>query len=86
MALDPDTMAEIRAYMDERGENWRLHSANEARQAAYKEIEERESSKNKRLQFITTIGGVSLAAVIAFAYNNLRETAKSGVFLQPQNL
>lgn len=76
MALTTEQIQEIKTYMDERGELWRLKAEDAAHAAMREEVDRQDQKRTRRLQFLSAIGGVSLAAVFGLAYNAINNYAE----------
>lgn len=84
MALDRDTLQEIKKYMDQRADGWRAYSTESSRSEFRAEMNLNEQRATRRLQFWVTVGGLSLAALGAFAYSSVVGTAERIALAQTQ--
>ncbi|MEL7105122.1 MAG: hypothetical protein AAGM21_04325 [Pseudomonadota bacterium] len=77
MALEKESIQEIKRYMDERAEHWQANVRNETTKSIDDEFARRDQTASKRLQAIAAVGGVSIAAILTFAYTGLSSYVES---------
>ena len=76
MALDPSLKQEIVSFIHERDSNFEARQLLRIRDEIANHAKKAEEDRRSRLQFISAIGGISLVALVAFAYSEIQTVAE----------
>lgn len=76
MAVEPELRKQIDELLLERQAGFEAQQLLKIRDEVAAQVKKTEDDRRSRLQFLTAIGGVSLVALVAFAYSEVRSIAE----------
>ncbi|WP_435659865.1 hypothetical protein [Leisingera caerulea] len=74
--LNPDMKKEISAFLHERDSDFRARQLLTIRDEVGEHLKKAEENRRNRFQFLSAVGGISLVALVAFAYSEIQLIAQ----------